>query len=299
VDGNLVGVLTVEKPVAWAAIFIEDARKEIIYAAIITGGISLILSLLMSAWLLRPIGRLTQYARLASEGKRAYLPRLGKAKELQDMARALQTMHKELEGKQYVEQYIQSLTHEIKSPVSAIRGAAELMNEEMSVDQRNRFLSNIAVESKRINQIVDRLLELSAVEKLQQLEESHNLQIQTELLDHAMIEGDSFLLARAIGNVLQNGIDFSPDGALVSILIDEEDSCYRLRVLDEGEGVPAFALEKVFERFFSMPRPATSKKSSGLGLAFVKEIMELHQGSVSIDNRDDAGVVVALKFPKS
>ena len=321
VDGNLVGVLTVEKSVAWATIFIEDARKEIIYAAIITGSIALILSLLMSAWLLRPIGRLTQYARLVSEGKRAYLPRLGKAKELQDMARALQTMHKELEGKQYVEQYIQSLTHEIKSPVSAIRGAAELMNEDMSPEQRHRFLSNIAVESKRINQIVDRLLELSAVEKLQRLEESlpldlvaltrevlenyraafeaHKLQLRTCLIDHAEIEGDSFLIARAIGNILQNAIDFSEAGDVIELQVCEAASTFSVLVLDEGERVPEFALGKVFERFFSMPRPSTSKKSSGLGLAFVKEIMELHQGAVMIDNRDEPGVMVELKFPKS
>ena len=319
VHDQLEGVLTVEKPVTWATIFIEDARSEIIYAAIVTGSISLVLSLLMSAWLLRPIGRLTQYALLASEGKRAYLPRLGKAKELQDMARALQTMHKELEGKQYVEQYIQSLTHEIKSPVSAIKGAAELMNDEMSADQRNRFLSNIEVESNRINHIVDRLLELSAVEKLQQLEESepldlvaltqevlenyqvvmdaHKLVSKSQYVERAMIEGDSFLIARALGNLLQNAIDFSSAGEQIEVAVVAEDSGYGVSVVDDGPGIPEFALDKVFDRFFSMPRPATSKKSSGLGLAFVKEIMDLHQGSVTLENRPERGVKVVLHFP--
>lgn len=319
VDGQLAGVLSVEKPITWATIFIKDARSEIIYAAIVTGSISLVLSLLMSAWLLRPIGRLTQYALLASEGKRAYLPRLGKAKELQDMARALQTMHKELEGKQYVEQYIQSLTHEIKSPVSAIRGAAELLNDEMTAEQRQRFLSNIAVESKRINHIVDRLLELSAVEKLQQLEESvpldlvaqtrevvdnyrvvieaHQLAVKTRFIEEANIEGDSFLIARAIGNVLQNAIDFSSEGGQIDVRVLALDDGYGVQVSDNGPGIPEFALEKVFDRFFSMPRPTTSKKSSGLGLAFVKETMELHAGAVTIENRSEGGVLVVLKFP--
>lgn len=319
VNELVVGVLTVEKPVTWATIFIDEARREIFFAAIVTGSISLVLSLLMSAWLLRPIGRLTQYARLASEGKRAYLPRLGKAKELQDMARALQTMHKELEGKQYVEKYIQSLTHEIKSPVSAIKGAAELISDDMSADQRNRFLSNIAVESNRINHIVDRLLELSAVEKLQQLEESdsidlvaltwevvenyqvvmdaHRLEFVSRLIDQASIMGDSFLIARAIGNLLQNAIDFSEEGGVIEVEVTKEETGFALTVKDKGAGIPEFALDKVYDRFFSMPRPATSKKSSGLGLAFVKEIMELHNGSVSLENRTEKGVAVVLHFP--
>ena len=320
VGGHLVGVLSVEKPITWATIFIKDARNEIIYAAMVTGSIALVLSLLMSAWLLRPIGRLTQYALLASEGKRAFLPRLGKAKELQDMARALQTMHKELEGKQYVEQYIQSLTHEIKSPVSAIQGAAELMNEEMSTEQRRRFLSNITVESNRINHIVDRLLELSAVEQLQRLEESepldlvaltrdvlsnyqvvldaHRMAVESSFIKEAPIVGDRFLIARAIGNLLQNAIDFSATDGRIALQVEKQDRSFCLRVMDHGPGIPDFALDKVFDRFFSMPRPSTSKKSSGLGLAFVKEIMELHQGSVSIQNRPEGGVVVVLRFPR-
>ncbi len=318
VDKELAGLLTVQKPITWATIFMEDARNEIIVAAIITGSIALVLSLLMSAWLLRPIGRLTEYARKAAEGKRTYLPRLGKVKELQDMADALQTMHKELEGKQYVEQYIQSLTHEIKSPVSAIQGAAELINETMPAGQRDRFMENIKVEANRINKIVDHLLELSAVEKLQRLEETasldltktvaqvaqafeaafetHHLRVETNLEDHAEIVGDSFLLTRAIGNVIQNAIDFSPELGLVTINLTRNKGYYELEILDEGPGIPNFALGKIFDRFFSMPRPKSSKKSSGLGLAFVKEIVDLHGGSVKVENRAEGGARALLLF---
>ena len=320
VEGQLAGVLTVEKPITWATLFIKDARNEIFFASIATGSVALVLSLLMSAWLLRPIGRLTQYARLAAEGKRAYLPRLGRAAELQDMGEALQTMRSALEGKHYVEQYIQALTHEIKSPVSAIRGAAELINDNMSADQRQRFLSNIEVESARINHIVDRLLELSAVEQLSHLEvndhldltelvkqvteafeamlESHRLTLNFQSERSVAVNGDAFLIKRALGNLLQNAIDFSPEGGVITISIREGTSTLAVVFQDEGPGVPEYALDKVFDRFFSLPRPKSSKKSSGLGLVFVKEIMELHGGSASVKNRTDGGVEVELVFKK-
>jgi two-component system, OmpR family, sensor histidine kinase CreC len=318
IEGMLKGVLTVEKPITWATIFIEDARKEIILASIATGAVALILSLLMSAWLLRPIGRLTQYARLASEGKRVYLPSLGKAKELQDMGKALQTMHTALEGKHYVEHYIQALTHEIKSPVSAIRGAAELINDDMTPENRERFLSNIKSESNRINQIVDRLLELSAVEQLQYLEvknrlnlteiveqvakafetilNTHHLKLKIFVETSSYVLGDAFLITRAVGNVLQNAIDFSPEGGIIRIRVSTEAQTVCVVVKDQGGGIPEFAVEKIFDRFFSMPRPGSNKKSSGLGLVFVKEIMDLHSGTVSVQNRPTGGAKVVLTF---
>lgn len=320
VNGQLAGVLSVEKPITWATIFIKDARNQVVFAAVMTGGVSLVLALLMSAWLLRPIGRLTQYARNASEGKRAYLPRAGKVKELQDMAQALQVMHKELEDKQYVAQYIQSLTHEIKSPVSAIRGAAELINDNMSGPQRERFLSNIKAESERINRIVDRLLELSAVEKMKHLENveeldlvalvrnvlktyeaafaSRHLRVETSLVEQAVIHGDAFLISQAVGSIFQNAVDFSPEQGLITVSLSAGKKGFVLEVQDEGSGIPEFALSKIYDRFFSMPRPSTNKKSSGLGLAFVKEIIDLHEGSVSVRNRTGKGVSVLLEFKK-
>src|SRR5437667_405895 len=75
-----------------------------------------------------------------------------------------------LEGKNYVEQYVQTLTHEIKSPLSAIRGAAELLEEEMPREQRSRFVANIRQEADRLHKIAERLLDLSAVEARKALE---------------------------------------------------------------------------------------------------------------------------------
>jgi two-component system, OmpR family, sensor histidine kinase CreC len=112
------------------------------------------------------------------------------------------------------------------------------------------------------------------------------------------VNGDAFLIKRALGNLLQNAIDFSPEGGVITISIREGTSTLAVVFQDEGPGVPEYALDKVFDRFFSLPRPKSSKKSSGLGLVFVKEIMELHGGSASVKNRTDGGVEVELVFKK-
>jgi two-component system sensor histidine kinase CreC len=128
----------------------------------LAGLAAVFLSYIVSLWITRPIKRLTDYANAIRQGKRVEFPELDRS-EIGEMGYAFAKMQETLEGKKYVEQYVQKLTHEVKSPLSAIRGAAELLEEKMEPGQRGRFLSNIRHEANRIQEIVDRMLELSAL----------------------------------------------------------------------------------------------------------------------------------------
>jgi two-component system sensor histidine kinase CreC len=229
-------------------------------------------------------------------------------------------MRDALEGRKYVENYVQALTHEIKSPVAAISGAAELLREEMPAAQRDRFLGNIQAETIRIQQIVDRLLLLSAVEAKKTLEErtpidlaevlkeaigsvepqaaGKKIAMETDFPEDACTtEGDRFLLEKALSNLLQNAVVFTPEKGRISTSLSREDGCYIIAIEDNGPGVPEFAQPRVFERFFSLPRPDTGKKSSGLGLAFVQEVATLHGGSVTLENVESGGARATLRLP--
>ena len=103
--------------------------------ALLTLLVAGLLGYLASRWITVPITRLTNYANGVREGRREPLPQLGK-NEIGEMGHAFEGMREALEGKRYVEQYIQNLTHEIKSPLSAIKGAAELLAEPMEERQR-------------------------------------------------------------------------------------------------------------------------------------------------------------------
>jgi two-component system sensor histidine kinase CreC len=318
VDGALAGVLTVAKPTTNINNFLTNAKPQIVKVVAGAGFAAVLLSYLASLWITRPIARLTRYADDIRQGKRAEFPELDSS-EVGDMGNAFAKMQETLEGKKYVEHYVQKLTHEIKSPLSAIRGAAELLEEEMPPEQQSRFLSNIRQETNRIQEMVDRMLELSALENQKMLENMETVSfaavVQTvieskrpmlsrkslRLVDRvpetALVKADRFLLFQALANLLQNAIDFSPAGGAIEVTGRVENGHLQFVVEDHGTGVPEFALEKVFDRFFSLQRPDSGKKSTGLGLNIVREIAVLHKGAVKLENRRDAGVRATLILP--
>jgi two-component system, OmpR family, sensor histidine kinase CreC len=96
------------------------------------------------------------------------------------------------------------------------------------------------------------------------------------------------LLRRAVSNLLDNALDFSPEGSTVQIELTVQRRSVQIAVRDEGPGIPDYAQDKVFEKFYSLARPHSKKKSTGLGLSFVKEIASLHRGRIELDNRADS-----------
>jgi len=212
------------------------------------------------------------------------------------------------------------MTHEVKGPLSAIRGAAELLQEPMADADRARFVANIARETQRIQELVDRMMELTALESRKNLDRAAPVEVGAIVGDavagaaaaaqarglhlvlrpgesDAVVEGDAFLLQRAAANLIDNALDFSPAGGTVTIGIVGKGRSCDVVVADQGPGIPEFAEGKVFEKFYSLARPATAKKSTGLGLSFVKEIAELHRGRISLQNGPRGGAVATLSLP--
>jgi two-component system sensor histidine kinase CreC len=320
-DGQIDGVLTVCKPTISVYEYIWHAKRKIVQAAMLAGLAVIAVGIGLSYWVTWPIEQLTQYARAVRDGKRRGLRRQGQAREVRELGEAFEEMRSALEGKHYVENYVQTLTHEIKSPISAIRGAAELLEEEMPAERRKRFLENIRAETERIAAVSDKLLSLSSVENLGELENSEEinfasvvkgeleglrplwskrkLKVKWKAPEQSLVWGDRFLLGQAVANLLQNAIEFSPEGGCLGIHLVEKEKSWCLQIEDDGPGIPDYAREKVFERFYSLPRPETQKKSSGLGLTFVREIAALHGGRVLLENRDEGGAraVFCLLLP--
>ncbi|MBL3064063.1 GHKL domain-containing protein, partial [Klebsiella pneumoniae] len=103
------------------------------------------------------------------------------------------------------------------------------------------------------------------------------------------------LLAQALGNLLDNAIDFTPQGGEIALAAEKRNEEVQLSVIDNGCGIPDYALERIFERFYSLPRE-DGHKSSGLGLAFVREVARLHHGDINLHNRPEGGVVATLRL---
>lgn len=320
VGGEMVGTLTVAEPTTSINAFLRTAKPEIFRIAALSGTVAVLLSLLVSWWMARQIGSLTRYAEEVREGRPAVLPRLA-GMELKRMGDAFDRMREALEGKKYVEEYVQTLTHELKSPISAIRGAAELLEEGMPEADRARFLTNIRGEAARLEDLVERMLALSALEARRALESVERvpvtklvrgvqeskaallarkgLQLHLQIEDGLEIEGDPFLLHQALSNLLQNAIDFSPPAGRITLRAAGEGAAVRLELEDQGPGIPEYAKPKLFQRFFSLQRPDTGKKSTGLGLNLVQEVAKLHRGLVRLENLDTGGLRAVLVLPRT
>nr|WP_298114165.1 two-component system sensor histidine kinase CreC [uncultured Pseudomonas sp.] len=316
-DGEqIIGVVSVAKPNRALQPYIERSQRRLSWLGAGLIGLGLLVGGLLSWWLSGSLRRLTRYAQAVSEGRRAELPAL-RGGELAQLAEAVERMRTELEGKAYVERYVHTLTHELKSPLAAIRGAAELLQGEMPSEQRQRFVANIDQESARMQQLIERLLHLALVEQRQGLEEQvavplhelvesllqaqmariegAGLQVENRLAADLKVRGERFLLRQALANLLDNALDFTPPGGSIRFDAVLHDGHIELRLFNQGDAIPDYALARLSERFYSLPRPGSGRKSTGLGLNFVEEVMQLHGGELYVANVD-GGVEARLSL---
>ncbi|MGJ8640436.1 MAG: two-component system sensor histidine kinase CreC [Opitutaceae bacterium] len=312
--GEIIGVLSVYKPQRSMLLFILETKKKLIQLSLGALAIVFVLGWLLSKWVTQPLRRLTDYAAAVSKGERPVAPVMP-GYHLRILGETTEAMREALENRKYVESYVQSLTHEMKSPIAGIRGASELLLEDLPEDKRVQFLGNIKSESVRLQNLVDQLLALASLENRTELGAPTKVALgdlirrvvnhhQSNLLERGVsfdveteveikVLGEEFLLETALNNLVQNAIDFSPNGGTVRITLKAESDGAVLTVVDEGAGIPDYALERVFDRFYSLPRPNSERKSSGLGLCFAKEAIELHQGDLKIRNRGNGRGVAA------
>lgn len=316
---KLIGTLTVSRPEKAMAPFAEESKDLVIRWSIRTGVVVFLVAALWAYLVLHPIRSLTRHALDIAGGEQTTVPETGVA-ELRSLSRALEKMRAELEGRHYVENYVRALTHELKSPLAAIRGAAELVDESMPEEKRRRFLDLILAETTRSEDMVRRLVQLAAIESRTDLATRERLDLAALVREEASelapsattrgievvlsgsnepvtITGDLLMLRIALRNVLQNAIDFSPDaGRVVIEVTGGEARSAEVRVIDQGPGLPDYAKDRVFDRFYSLKNEVTGRKGSGIGLSFVKAAMDLHGGSATLETGEGGGAVAELWF---
>ncbi len=316
-NGQIIGVVTVAKPNSSLQPYVDRTERRLLAYGAALIGLGLLFGALLSWWLSAALRRLTAYAQAVSDGRRVEVPHY-RGGELEQLATAVEQMRTQLEGKAYVERYVHTLTHELKSPLAAIRGAAELLQGQMPLAQQQRFVSNIDSESARMQQLIERLLNLAQVEQRQGLEErvavplaglvdellsaqaarieGKQLRVELQIAADLNLLGEPFLLRQALGNLLENALDFTPPHGVLRLRAERVGEQIEFRLFNQAEAIPDYALPRLSERFYSLPRPDSGRKSTGLGLNFVEEVVKLHGGAMSVGNVD-GGVEVTLRLP--
>nr|HRM00282.1 two-component system sensor histidine kinase CreC [Acidovorax sp.] len=313
VKDSIAGVLTVAKPTRTVQRFIDRAERKVFMGGLLLLALSAAVGVAVTLWMVWNVRRLRDYA-LSVQGPATVQPLAVPEVpgELGDLARAMDRMRERLAGHDYIEGYVRALTHELKSPVAAIRGAGELLADDLPAADRAEFATQVVQQSERLQRLIDRLLELSKLEQRQHAEGRAPVALQAcaeaalaQTRARAAQRGialalrgtgasgpwEAELVTLALSNLLDNAIDFAPAGSTVQMVLDSA----TVAVQDAGPGVPDYALPRLGERFFTTARPGGERSGSGLGLAIVQRVMALHGGRMAVRNTTP-GLRVTLDF---
>jgi two-component system sensor histidine kinase CreC len=315
--GEIAGVVTVAKPKYNIDRFVAHTKQKLIWAVLLAVALVVAVAMMLYGWVSRPLQALVDYAHRISRNERVDLPLLGD-NEIGRVGQAMEEMRQTLEDKQYVERYVQTLTHELKSPLTGIQTAAELLRRELPAEKREQFTNTILRESERLSLFSSQLLQLTALEKRRHLDEPVDFSInqtveeiiETHQLDCEQrklsidfkakaaytINGDPFLIHQAIDNLLRNAIEFSPEEGGITIRMGQQQEDLIIDIIDQGPGIPDYVGDRIYERFYSLPRPDTGRKSTGIGLTFAREVAQLHEGELMLE-RLAIGTLARLTLP--
>jgi len=336
---DLTPVLSAAAPVGGGAILVTDndrgltravrrQRAGLAVAMAVSFALSIYVSLFLARTIVRPLRRIALAAHRVRLGRarEVRVPRLPqRTDEIGLLARSVADMSQSLRHRiDNIEAFAADVTHELKNPLASLRSAIDGLTTVKDPKLRDRLIEVARDDVARLDRLIGDIGEAARTDAelararfepvdlgpiIQQIVtawESRRIKGDVRIAyarprkDSAVVLGDAGRLARAIDNLIDNAISFSPAGGLVEIAASRVGGQVRVRIDDEGPGVPPEARDAIFNRFHSIrPESENFGRHSGLGLAIAKAIVEGHDGEISVKDRDDApsGARFTIKLP--
>ncbi|HMJ13966.1 MAG TPA: ATP-binding protein [Polyangiaceae bacterium] len=271
------------------------------------------ITLLLAFSISRPLTRLSKAARRIARGERGVALPVGGSGEIRELAQSFKTMTEELDARlDYISEFSADVAHEFKSPLTSIRGAAELLAEGAHEDAqaRERFLRNILLDTERLDRLVSRLLELSRIEaslEAMTVLDLHALldQLTREAAQQGRVEleyrspstwicGRRADLHTAFKNLLDNARRYSPPDHPVQVSAEQQAAGVMVAVSDSGPGIAEAHQQQVFQRFYTTD---AERGGTGLGLSIVQSVIKAHGGSVTLRSQPGRGTCFYVWLP--
>lgn len=215
-------------------------------------------------------------------------------------------------------EFINNVSHEIKTPVSSIEGFAKFLKDKnLTQEEREEYANIIIEEAKRLENLTGKILKLSKLNNQEIITNKQEIEVAEQIrkaisllepkwskkdikinvsLEEKIFLGDEDLIFQVWVNIIDNAIKFSNEGGSIDIKVYEKDGNINVEIKDRGIGMKEEELEKVYDRFYQIDR-SHSKEGSGLGLAIVKRIVELSEGKIEIKSKENKGTIVIVKLP--
>lgn len=278
----------------------------------------------MATVALAPLSRFAASARTIDvTNLRQRLPERGVGDELDEVARAFnETLARVEAAVGEMRQFSTALAHELRTPITALRGEIELAAMKADAgDTYRRVAASQLEELDKLKRLIDQLLTLaraesgqiplshypvdlaavvrSVVEQIEAVAQAQGLTLKCEAPGVVMIDGDEEWLERLLLNLLDNAFKFTPRGGRVDVRLSTDETDALLEVRDTGIGMAADVRPHVFERFYRAdPARSPTARGAGLGLSLVKWIVDRHKASIQLDSQPDRGSIFTIRIKK-
>ena len=330
IDNKDIGFIVVSEQANDIVTAVKERKAFIIRTMIAVVIVTLIFSLFLNKYILKPIGLLVKFSDAIKKKsnqnidiKKVFV----RDDEIGKLTLSIDEMTKELQQRtSRAETFSNDLAHEIRNPLASLKSASELLDKTTAKNESDKLLKIINHDVERIERLITdysqmlkdeaslsrekmskvNLIEIinSVVEDFRQDVINQNKKIEISVVDKVntkngyYILGISNRLEQVIANLLDNSISFSQNNQTIEISLQETSNNVLMTIKDEGPGFSETSPQKIFKRFYSN-RPESFGKHSGLGLNIVKNIVELHKGTIAATNRlNSKGAQVEVLLPK-
>ena len=329
VDGVNIGFLAISENANDIRAAINERKTFILRTAFVVAIVILIFSIVLNKYFLKPIGNLVNYTKTIKEksNKEPNIDRLkNRNDELGTLSVSLEDMTQELQKRiDTAENFSTDLVHEIRNPLASLKSASEIISETEDINQRRKLINIISHDVQRIERLItdysqilkdevaitkEQMKKIDLGEVLNSVVDDFNniynrkrginIKLKSNGLKKYEIYGIENRIEQIIANLLDNSISFSKDNQKISVeLLDSKKDKIIINVIDEGQGFKEKDTNKIFKRFYSN-RPEKFGEHSGLGLNIVKNLIDLHGGTIKASNNvNKRGAKVEIKFPKA
>jgi signal transduction histidine kinase len=244
------------------------------------------------------------------------------AENLERSQKALETQNEQLrESERLKSELVSIVSHELRTPLASVLGFTSLLlTRDFDEETRKRYLGIVDAQARRLGALIDDFLDARRLEEgklelvrepidvaalLRELAELFGRQSERHRLTLAVpseplaVRGDRDRLTQVIGNLLSNAIKYSPEGGTVELVAERENGLVRVRIRDEGVGIPDEQQSQIFTRFFRGDAAASGIGGTGLGLAVAREIVEAHGGRIGFTSEESKGSTFWLELPSA
>ena len=327
-NGKNIGYLAITENANDIKAAIDERKSFIIRTAFAVGIVILIFSFVLNRYFLKPIKNLVSYTKTIKD-KNLKTTNIEGLKLRNDeiglLSSSLDDMTLELQKRiSHAENFSTDLVHEIRNPLASLKSASEILNDTSDINQRIKLISILSHDVQRIERLITDYSQMLkdevalSKEKIKKIDiepiiksvvddfnniytvkRGINISYHAENKTKYFINGIENRIEQIIANLLENAISFSEDDKEIIVKVTKSiDNKIIVNVLDEGRGFKEKDTEKIFKRFYSN-RPDKFGQHSGLGLNIVKNLVDLHNGSIRASNRiDKKGACIEIIFPK-